>query len=111
MTSYRVDPAGVQSVLGDAVKAAEPIFDAAGRIGATAQQAITAGQSQLIAEALGAYFDAVKPQMDFIGTRFPAAVNGTVQATTAVLEGDEAMASQIASDAAGLQPAGGVRPR
>lgn len=92
--TWKVDPAGVQTLLTSVSTEAEPIGTALGKVDGAVQGAATAAQSEVIAKAIEQFFTAVTPSITTIQQRIPAAIDGAAAATTAIIDGDEQMAAQ-----------------
>ena len=95
MTKWRIEPAGVQSVLTQVGTAAETLGSAVEKLPTHAEAVIagTAG-SPIIADAISGFFEFHKPALTSIGNRINASVGGAAAATRWYLTGDEEMAAQ-----------------
>ncbi|ROQ40758.1 hypothetical protein EDF46_0119 [Frondihabitans sp. PhB188] len=91
--TWKVDPAGVKSVLSSVTTESAPIYDALGKVDATVQSAALNAQSQVIASALGEFFSSITKSTETVQQRIPAAVDGAATATIAINHGDEEMAA------------------
>ncbi|BDZ50321.1 hypothetical protein GCM10025867_25620 [Frondihabitans sucicola] len=91
--TWKVDPNGVKTVLGNVESASQPIFDSLGKIDAEVTGAAKGAQSQMILSALGEFFTSIEKSVTTIGNRVPAACDGAAAATMAIVRGDEEMAA------------------
>lgn len=91
--TWRVDPAGVKTVLANVQTESAPIFGALAKVDSEVKGAATAAQSQMIVGALGEFFSSIEKSVKLIGDRVPAACDGAAAATMAIVAGDEQMAA------------------
>ena len=91
--TWKVDPAGVKSVLTNVETESQPIFESLGKIDAAATGAATGAQSQMILAALGEFFTSIEKPIKTISNRVPAECDGAAAATMAIVRGDEEMAA------------------
>ncbi|WP_415855451.1 DUF6507 family protein [Sinomonas sp. G460-2] len=114
MSGWNVDPAGVERVLTDVAHQGTVISDALGgsadgrtqgidKISATA---VTAAQSQVIGDAIVAFFDHEKPVLTGITNRIKASLMGASKATQEIVDGDEAMAASTQAKAVAAAASG-----
>ena len=101
MTGYRVDPAGVDAVIGAVVKSAQPIDKAVTALEGHVSSAATGASSAIVGGALQDAFQTLGAQLQEVRSRVPAVLHGAADAGKAVLEGDETMAQQIVGLATG----------
>lgn len=97
--TYNVDPAGVKTVLTDVATKSQPVMDALGKIDGAVQTVATGAQSELINGALSQFFDAMSDNVTTITRHVPAAIDGAVAATNAVVDGDEEIAATMETNA------------
>lgn len=98
--TWKVDPAGVQSVLTTVSTESTSLFDALSKVDSAVEGAATGAQSQLIVSALGEFFTAMNPHITAMQNRIPAACDGAAAATLAIVHGDEQMATDAERNAA-----------
>ena len=109
MTAYRIDPAGVASVLTQTQTDAEQFGIIMTPLQGHVEAAVTAtGGSGVIAGALEAFFQEQSTVFKGMNGRITAAVTGAVDATTAYVNGDLEMVNQYqqAAGAAGAMTPG-----
>ncbi|MCJ1713882.1 DUF6507 family protein [Curtobacterium sp. VKM Ac-2922] len=97
--TYNVDPAGVKTVLTDVATTSQPVMDALGQIDGAVQSVATAAQSELVNGALTRFFDAMSGHVTTITRHVPAAIDGAVAATNAVVHGDDDIAATMERNA------------
>ena len=103
MTSYRIDPAGVEQVLRSTQTEAGEFETILEPLGGWVDFAATGtGNSGAIVPALQSFFEVQSRGLQAMGTRIGAALQGAVQATTAYVEGDLEMVQTYQSNAAVL---------
>lgn len=109
MTGYRVSPEGVEATLRTVADRAQSLSAALGGLEGHVTKAVTgAGESPIIAEALGTFFSSRTDALASIGTRIEAGMTGAVQAVTAYVQGDEEMAQTQTSLASRVTTSGGL---
>ena len=107
MSGWSVDPGGVERVLNHVVAKSAVITDALGGsadgkvqgVDRISANAATAAQSQVIGEAIVAFFDHEKPVLAGISNRIKASIMGASKATQEIINGDETMAAQTQAKA------------
>lgn len=108
MTSWRIQPSGVVSVLQTVNVDAEALGAALNSLSPALEGAVTATQSGAISEAVQTYFEQEEaPRIQGMSARIGAAAQGVVSATEAYVAGDMEMAAnaQTAAVAAVYPPA------
>jgi hypothetical protein len=98
--TWKVDPAGVQSVLTSVDTESQTVFTALGKVDGAVEGAAKNAQSQMIVSALSEFFGAMKPHITAMQNRIPAACDGAAAATMAIVQGDEQMALTAEHNAA-----------
>ncbi|MBF4577759.1 DUF6507 family protein [Frondihabitans sp. VKM Ac-2883] len=98
--AWKVDPAGVKSVLGTVQTESKTIYDAVGKVDACVQSAGSSAQSEVIGQALTEFFTSLEKSFQAIQNRIPASIDGAAAATNAILHGDEEMAATAEANAA-----------
>src|SRR3954449_3936265 len=95
MTKWRIEPAGVQTVLGLVETAAQTFGREVEKLPAHAEAAVAGtANSPIVADAIVGFFDHYKPTLTSIGNHITASVGGAAAATRWYLAGDEEMAAQ-----------------
>ncbi|WFR66584.1 DUF6507 family protein [Curtobacterium flaccumfaciens] len=111
---WRVDPAGVESVLNSVVDHTTTMSDALGGsedgtvqgVDTIVQDAATAAQSQVIGEAVAGFFEHRKNTLTGIQNRIRASLLGASGATKAIIDGDEHMAATTQANAVSAASSG-----
>ena len=104
--TWKVDPAGVKSVLSSVATESLPMYSALNKVDPAVEGAVKGAQSQLIDSALNEFFSSIATSVTTIRNRVPAAMDGAAAATTAILHGDEQMAATVERDAASVGSSG-----
>lgn len=95
MQGWRVHPAGVQAVQKAVVPQAEDIETGVSNLEPAATSAVGGADSALVSSALQAFFEATNPLLTTVQQRIPAAMRGLTNTATAVIQGDDEMATLI----------------
>lgn len=111
---WRVEPAGVQSVLTAVVDRTTTMSTALGGsedgsvegVDTIVQDAATAAQSQVIGEAVAGFFEHRRSTLTGIQDRIRASLLGASGATQAVVDGDEEMAATTQANAVSAATSG-----
>ncbi|GAA3337210.1 hypothetical protein GCM10017714_03220 [Curtobacterium pusillum] len=104
---WRVDPAGVESVLNSVANRTTTMSTALGGsedgsvqgVDTIVQDAATAAESQVIGEAVAGFFEHRKATLTGIQNRIRASLLGASGATKAIIAGDEHMAATTQANA------------
>jgi hypothetical protein len=108
VTGYRVSPEGVEATLRRVQDRAQSLSTALGGLEGHAASAVAgAGESPIIAEALGTFFSGRTEALRSIGTRIEAGMTGAVQAVGIYNHADEEMAQTQTSLASRATTSGG----
>ena len=100
MSTWDIDPAGVQGVLTRADDAASGFDAALTSMSGGMEGAATAADSQPVGAALSAFAESVGTDVEFVFRRTQAAVTGCVGAVNAYVAGDLQMAANAQASAA-----------
>ena len=93
MTGYRVSPEGVEATLRTVQDRAQSLSTTLGGLEGHVAKAVTgAGESPIIAEALGTFFSGRIETLRSIGTQIEAGMTGAVQAVAVYDHADQEMA-------------------
>ncbi|SOD70518.1 hypothetical protein SAMN05892883_0209 [Jatrophihabitans sp. GAS493] len=105
MTSWRIDPGGVESVLNLVCQRAGDLSTSINSMWGDLERAASSSGSQIVVQALSDFLAARAPELTEATRRINGAVNGAVAATRAYELGDHQMAadahSLIANTASG----------
>ncbi|MEU4384689.1 DUF6507 family protein [Promicromonospora sp. NPDC023805] len=108
MTGYRVSPEGVEATLRTVQDRAQSLSTTLGGLEGHVTKAVTgAGESPIIAEALGTFFNGRVETLRSIGTRIEAGMTGAVQAVASYDRADDEMAQTQTSLASRATTSGG----
>src|SRR6185369_13754796 len=94
MSTWRIRPEGVKQVLISVDAEATLLADSLKNLEADFGTAITAGQSQAVADAVKAWMETESPGLEKVSQRIQASIIGARDATLAYIAGDEEMAAQ-----------------
>ncbi|MGY1773870.1 DUF6507 family protein [Blastococcus sp. SYSU D00813] len=120
MTSWDIDPAGVQGVLARTTDVAAGFDPALQSMSSAIEGAATAGASGPVASALSGFATALSADVEFVYGRTSSAVQGCVGAVNAYSAGDLEMAATAQANATAAPGGqfggtgggpGGVQPR
>lgn len=108
MNGYRVSPEGVEATLRGVADRAQALSSTLGGLEGHVAKAVTgAGESPIIAEALGTFFSGRIETLKSIGTRIEAGMTGAVQAVSSYDHADDEMAQTQRSLASRATTSGG----
>ena len=93
MTSWSIDPAGVVKVLTSVQEKAEALGTTPSGLEPDFTAALTATQSQAIADAVSTWMGTESPALEKVSQRITAGMTGASEATTAYVNGDLEMAA------------------
>ncbi|SDI95737.1 hypothetical protein SAMN05444157_0985 [Frankineae bacterium MT45] len=92
MSTWSVDPAGVQSVLNVVCQRAGALATASDSMFGNVERAASSSGSQIVAQALSDFLTARAPELANAAKTIDAAVSGAAKATRAYEAGDQQMA-------------------
>ena len=106
MSSYKINPGGVETVLNSTADEAGEFKTILEPLSAWVEFAATGtGNSPAIVPALQSFFQVQGEGLEAMGTRISAAITGAVNATTAYVKGDlEMMRTHQTNAAAAAEP-------
>jgi hypothetical protein len=115
MTSWDIDPAGVGGVLEKTQSVATGFQTHLTALGSALETAAPNTSSALVAGALGAFAEELRPQVESVVNLTVSAITGASKAVQAYAEGDLEMAARAQQNAASvstpdLPGGGGVTP-
>ena len=113
MSSWDIDPAGVQGVLGRTTDVAAGFDPALTSMSSALEGAAQAGASGPVATALSGFVTALSGDVEFVYGRTTSAVQGCVGAVNAYVAGDLEMAATAQANATAAPGGrfGGTGPR
>lgn len=90
--TYKIDPQGVQTVLGRVSDRASELAKALDSVDAATQDVVAgSGNDGIVARALSGFLNDQKAGLENVGTRISAGLNGATLAAIAYVHGDEQM--------------------
>jgi hypothetical protein len=92
MAGWQVQPDKVGAITDSITESAKPIATALEKLPDDIQEAAVGTASAEVAQALQRFVEAHQPGLQLIADRIPAVLQGVVDATNAVLAGDDEMA-------------------
>jgi hypothetical protein len=92
MTSYKIDPAGVQTVLKTVGDRAQELSTALDDVNSATDDVYQgSGNDGIVGQALNVFLTDQKTALEDVGTRISAGLNGATLAALAYVHGDEQM--------------------